>query len=439
METLKKHQVLLLFTLLALSFFAYFPAVTADFASLDDIYILASTNNVSKFNVSTIFNIFTADHLGLYHPLVTLSFAVERLLFGMIPAFYHVDNMLLHLFNTVLVFLIFARLTKSFAVTYIISFLFAIHPVHVEVVAWISARKDTLYSVFYLLAFLLYIKTYDGKKTKTLIFLSSLCFILSCFSKAMAITLPLVLILTDYFQNRLSKKNIRFYLPYFIISAVFIAVGIWSHYRQDMHTTFVFLTLAKNIINAHFHVLFYMYKFILPVNLYCMYHPFYNASAMPPLHILISPAIVYALIFAALLSLKKTKKIFFGFLFFLIVLLPSSGILPMGIAPVADRYVYLAFTGLFFIAAEGAVRLYSGSNKFFKIILIFFAVVLGAALVYLSFNRSLDWQKERFGPPNGQPGSQLLSGNMSDVVKSMEFDKRNEFMKTLAMQRNRES
>lgn len=439
MENFKKHQIILIFLLFTISFFTYFPAITADFATLDDLAILAGTNKTPELTVTNVLKIFTQDHLGLYHPLVTLSFATERYFFGLVPAFYHVNNMLLHMLSTILVFLIFRRLTHSFPITYIITVLFAIHPVHVEVVAWVSARKDTLYSIFYLTAILLYIKTYDKKNIKTLITISSFCFLLACLSKAMAITLPFVLILIDYLQNNLSVKKLKLYMPYAIISLIFIAVGIWSHYRNDIETTFVFLTLIKNILNAHFHVLFYIYKFVLPVNLYCMYPPFYNPYVIPPWYILLSPVLFYLILYYVFLSLRKTKKIFFGFMLFLIVLLPSSGILPMGIAPVADRYVYLAYIGLFYIFAETAVWAYNRSNKIFKILLICLAVITFAILIYLSFNRSLDWQKEKFGPPGGQPGYEktIDNSNMPEVLKSMEFDKRNESMKTLLMQQQK--
>ena len=296
MENFKKHQIILIFLLFTVSFFTYFPAITADFATLDDLAILAGTNKTPELTVTNVFKIFTQDHLGLYHPLVTLSFAAERYFFGLVPAFYHVNNMLLHMLSTILVFLIFRRLTHSFPITYIITVLFAIHPVHVEVVAWVSARKDTLYSIFYLTAILLYIKTYDKKNIKTLITISSFCFLLACLSKAMAITLPFVLILIDYLQNNFSIKKLKIYIPYVIISLAFIAVGIWSHYRNDIETTFVFLTLIKNILSAHFHVLFYIYKFVLPVNLYCMYPPFYNPHVIPPWYILLSPVLFYLLI-----------------------------------------------------------------------------------------------------------------------------------------------
>lgn len=435
MENFKKYQITLIFLLFTISFFTYFPAITADFATLDDLAILSGTNKTPELTVENVFKIFSQDHLGLYHPLVTLSFATERYFFGLIPAFYHVNNMLLHMLSTILVFLIFRRLTHSFAITYIITVLFAIHPVHVEVVAWISARKDTLYSIFYLTAILMYIKTYDKKNTKTLIAISSFCFLLACLSKAMAITLPFILVLIDYFQNRFSIKKLKIYIPYIIISLVFIAVGIWSHYRNNIETTFVFTTLVKNILNAHFHVLFYIYKFILPTKLYCMYHPFYNQHFMPPWYILLSPLMFYTLLYAVFLSLRKTKKIFFGFMFFLLVLIPSSGILPMGIAPVADRYVYLAYIGLFYIFAETVVYAYNFSNKNFKILFICLAVITATVLIYLSFNRSIDWQKDTFGPPGGQPGYyEQPPGNMLHVIKSMEFDKRNEAMKPLLMQ-----
>jgi hypothetical protein len=157
-----------------------------------------------------------------------------------------------------------------------------------------------------------------------------------------------------------------------------------------------------------------------------MYPLFYNPATTPPWYIFVSPLIVYSMILLAFLSLKKTKKIFFGFLFFIIVLMPSSGILPMGIAPVADRYAYLAYIGLFYIFAEAVVLLYGYSNAVLKKVLMFLAIVAAGFLIYLSFNRSLDWHKDTFAPPGGQP--QYLkksSAAVSQSGQSTKFDEIN--------------
>jgi hypothetical protein len=167
-----------------------------------------------------------------------------------------------------------------------------------------------------------------------------------------------------------------------------------------------------------------------------MYPPFYNPLFFPPWYILISPVLLYLILYFVFLSLKKTKKIFFGFMFFLIVLLPSSGLLPMGIAPVADRYVYLAYIGLFYIFAETAVYAYNRSNKILKIFLICLSVLTAVVLIYLSFNRSLDWKKQNFGPPGGQPGYEkpVDNSNLPKILMSMEFEKRNNSIKPLIAQ-----
>jgi hypothetical protein len=106
--------------------------------------------------------------------------------------------------------------------------------------------------------------------------------------------------------------------------------------------------------------------------------------------------------------------------------MPSSGILPIGIAAVADRYAYLAYIGLFYIFAEAIVMLHGYSNAVLKKVLIFPAIIAAVFLIYLSFNRSLDWQKETFGPPGGQP--QYLkksSAAVSQSAESMKFDEIN--------------
>lgn len=398
MNTLKTNQIFLLFLLFFVTFITFFNAIDAKFANLDDSAMVILNKPTAKdLTIKNIANIFTLSHEGLYHPLVTLFYALERHFFGLIPSFYHFDNILLHLFNTLLVFLVFFNLSKSFWTPYIIATLFAIHPAHVEAVAWISARKDTLYSLFYLLSILFYIKSYDVKNKRILIFLSFFCFILACFSKVMAITLPFILILIDYFKYKITIQKVKIYSAYFIISISFAILAVYIHYPENYIITS--FTNTINILNAHFNTIFYIYKFIVPTNLYCMYPDFYNQFTMPPAYIMYSPTILYLMILFVFLSLKKTKYIFFGFMFFFITILPVSGIMKVGFAPVADRYTYLPYIGLSYVVAETLLLLYKSFNNFFKILLIVSGITIFVTLSYLSYNRTLDWKNNDFKAP----------------------------------------
>ena len=185
MLNLKFYQVLLFFLLLFITFATFSPIINAKYSTIDDFVMIRNPNRKALKDISFkhIEEIFKSSHEGLYHPLVTISYSIERTVFGFVPEIFHFDNLLLHIFNVSLVFIIFLIISKSFWISFIVTVLFAIHPTRAEVVDWISARKDTLYSFFYLLSLLCHIKAYTSNKKNILILLSALCFLLSCFSK----------------------------------------------------------------------------------------------------------------------------------------------------------------------------------------------------------------------------------------------------------------
>lgn len=387
---LKKYQIFLLILLSYVTIFAFYPILSAGFVNLDDPVMIVENPYITNLSLSNIKTIFTESYYKLYHPLVTLSYAVEYSFFKLDPYIYHLDNILIHLFNTLIVFLILRKLSKSFMIAYIVSLLFAIHPVHVEAVAWVTSRKDTLYSLFYLLSILFYIKINDGKYHKTFIFLSLICFLFSCFSKPMAVTLPAILILIDYYQDKSIIKNIKIYVPFIIISLFFSWLAIVSHYSPEEREITTLFVRIIDILNTHHNILFYIWKCILPVNLSCLYPNFYNLYTMPPPFVLYSPALLYLIFLSVVFSIKYTKKILFGFLFFIITLLPSSGIMPTGVAHVADRYVYLPYIGLFYLFAEFIRYIYLNYPKI-KNILFLCIICLSSILFYLTYNRTILW------------------------------------------------
>ncbi|MDD3052864.1 MAG: hypothetical protein PHG84_00500 [Endomicrobiaceae bacterium] len=387
---LKKYQIFLLILLSYITIFAFYPILSADFVNLDDPVMIVENPYITNLSLSNIKTICTESYYKLYHPLVTLSYAVEYSFFKLDPYIYHLDNILIHLFNTLLVFLILRKLSKSFMISYIVSLLFAIHPVHVEAVAWVTSRKDTLYSLFYLLSILFYIKIDDLKYHKIFLFLSLTCFLFSCLSKPMAVTLPAILILIDYYQDKSIFKNIKKYIPFIIISLFFSWLAIVSHYSTEEKEITTFFVRIIDILNTHHNILFYIWKCIFPINLSCLYPNFYNLYTLPPPFILYSPMVLYLIFLAVIFSMKYTKKILFGFLFFIVTLLPSSGIMPTGVAHVADRYVYLPYIGLFYLFAEFVRCIYLSYPKI-KFMLFLCVICLSSILFYLTYNRTILW------------------------------------------------
>ena len=402
MTTLKKYQIFLFFLCLGITFFTFINSINSKYARLDDWVMLRSEKRhaLKDLTLKNVINTFKYSHEGLYHPIITISYTIEKTLFGFTPELFHFDNIMLHLFNMMLVFFIFFKITKSFWLSFIVYVLFAIHPTRVEVVAWIAARKDLLYSLFYLSSIFFYIKTYESKKIKTFIFLSIFCFLLSCLSKPMAITLPFVLLLIDFYTNNVSKKRLKYYLIYISFSLGFIFAALIIHYSKEyIDSHFTMFNHFVNFINAHFNILFYFDKLVLPIKLYCMYPFFYNMKTMPPMYILYSPVILYLMIYLAFLSLKRTKLFFFGFMFFLVTIAPVSGILHIGSFAVADRYTYIPYLGLFFIISKVILYLYEKSKKHIKILLMTFCVIVSISFCYLSYKRTIAWKHNVYGAP----------------------------------------
>lgn len=403
MSILKTYQIFLLFFLITITISIFSPMFNAGFSPIDDQRMLKIDHKaLPDISINSAIRIFKSYNEGLYHPLVTLSYSLEKTLFGFASAFFYLDNILIHLLNIILVFIIFLKLSGSFWLSFIITALFAIHPTRTEVVCWISARKDLLYAFFYLLSVWFYIKTYNSVKRKTYMFLSTIAFLCSCFSKAMAITLPFVLMLIDTYTNNFNKQKLKIYFVYITIALIFVFVTINIHYftkynftqHNNIESVFNLFNFSINFINSHFNILFYLDKLILPINLKCAYPYFYDMKTMPPVYILYSPLILYLLIYIVCLSLKKTKIIFYGFMFFIITIFPVIGILPVEAFAVADRYTYIPYLGLFFIFAKLIIYFYN-KKKFAlyikKAIIVLFIITL-IILGNLSYKRTVEWQ-----------------------------------------------
>lgn len=386
---LKKYQALFLVLLSYIVVFAFYPSIKAGFACVDDCVMVGSNPYITSISYENIKKAFTDYYFKLYHPIVTLTYMIEYRFFGEDAYIYHLDNLLLHLFNVFLVFFIFKKLTKSLLVSYIVTLFFAIHPTRVETVFWITSRKDTVFTFFYLLSILSYIEIYESKRTKIFLFLSLISFVFACMSKPMAVTLPAILVLIDFCYDKFDIKKSLKYVPFILIAVIFCFITVNGYYNESQRENFTNYTRAINVLDAHYNILYYLKEFFVPTSSFL--HPqFYNHSLLPPAKVLYSPALLWILLFFVVYSLKFTKKIFFGFVFFVMVLLPSSGVMETGMAPVTDRYIYLAYIGLFYLIAEFVLFIY----KNFQIKPFFvglFVVCMGMVLFYFTFNRCLLW------------------------------------------------
>jgi len=207
-----------LIILLIVGSVTFSPILKNSFINWDDPAQLLENPLVRGFSARNLGKIFTTSVVSEYHPLVTAIFFFEYHLFGPNPYPYHLHSLILHLINGWLVFFLFYRLSDKIPVALAGSLLFLVHPFQVQAVAWISARKDLLFICFYLASFLSYY-FFQSDKKKSLYLLSLLFFICALLSKALAITLPVILLLWIYSEKkRITSRELKGILPFIFLA-----------------------------------------------------------------------------------------------------------------------------------------------------------------------------------------------------------------------------
>ncbi|MFZ4523191.1 MAG: tetratricopeptide repeat protein [Bacteroidales bacterium] len=333
----------------------------------DDQYYIISNSLLKPVNLTAIFS---QNVGGNYHPLTILVLAAEFHLFGLHETGYHAVSILLHLLNVILVFYAVFLLSEKAGIALVAALLFGIHPMHVESVAWVSERKDLLYTFFFLASYIFYLRYTGTNRKKYLAFALGL-FLLSLLSKAMAASLPVLLILTDYYKGRaVNMRSLLEKAPFFLLALIFGVVAILaqksSNYIQDSSV----FTFPQRIVFACYGFVTYLWKLLLPLHL-SAYYPYPQTTGGQIPGIYFACLILFLAIAAAVIySLRQTRKIFFGLGFFSITLFLVLQLLPVGGAIMADRYSYLPSIGIFFLAGEGLFLLWNKKQPWAVILLL---------------------------------------------------------------------
>ena len=388
-----KKNILVLSVVLIVTFLAYLPSLQNGFVNWDDqinIYENPQIINISDWEsfFENAKGIFTTHVMGNYNPLSILSFAFEKMFYGLDrPEWMHLNNIILHLICVLLVFRIVLALGLKLIPAAFCALLFGLHPMRVESVAWITERKDVLLGSFYFLALYHYIKSVrlTFRKRYSLVILFS--FILALLSKIQAVALPLSMLVVDYyFDRKLSLKLVYEKWLYFLLSLVTGIVGIYF-LRVDggIESTSSF-SFARIFIGSYSYVI-YIIKSIVPYKLVPVYsYPaeitlIFYASIVPALAILGS--IYY-------FFLKSKKVLVFGLLFFTFNIMFLLQILGAGQGFIADRFTYIAYLGLFFIYAFGVQWALEKYKKFDKLIYLALFLIL-TVYGYINFQQNKIW------------------------------------------------
>ncbi|OGJ55655.1 hypothetical protein A2706_00100 [Candidatus Peribacteria bacterium RIFCSPHIGHO2_01_FULL_51_35] len=320
-----------------------------DFVLLDDGILIFRNPFIAQLTPWSLKMIFTTYDPELYVPLTLFTYQIEHLLFGFKPFFFHLDNLLLHIANALLVLTITYKISrKNLALAAFVAILFAIHPLHTEAVLWASARKDTLSALFFLLSMDAFLR-YRSRENKKWYIGSIVFFLLALLSKVSVIMLPFIFLMLDVRDKRPLKKSLLEQIPYFVLAMIFGIVAILGKTKNiagsDPLTTL--LLAMKSTV-------FYIAKLFVPLQLSVIYPQTDPVSLMAPEFIaIILGCIALAIIF--FVSLRYAKDVAFGLAFFGLMLIPNySNFLKNNFFYFAsDRYAYLASVGFFL--AIGAV------------------------------------------------------------------------------------
>ncbi len=353
----------------------YYPIRQYEFVYWDDDKNIFENEAVmAPLSAHTTRTIFTTPVIGNYNPLSNWSFALEREVFvprrpgetedqylRRFSAVVHTTNLILHLINTTLVFFVFLYLSSSWQSAWLTALLFGIHPLHVESVAWATERKDVLFGLFFLLSALAYLYYRNVRRRAKLYYWASLwSFVLGLFAKIQTVTLPLTLVLIDYFKGY--KNVLRSVIekwPYFLLSLSFGLLGIYFLAQQGSLDTNERFGLIERFFFANYSLATYLYKFFLPYPLSPLYPYPASLNWMHYLSPIVTVGFFYGLYRAHRLGLRW---VVFGGLWFFVNIMFLLQLLGAGQGYLADRFSYIPYIGLGFVLAEGIFRLSKGTR-----------------------------------------------------------------------------
>jgi tetratricopeptide (TPR) repeat protein len=363
----KKYTYFVIIFLIIVTCAAFGRIAGYDFVNLDDEGYIANNSHIqSGINIDSIQWAFTTRYFDIWNPMVWISFMIDYQLFGLKPGGYHLTNLFLHILSSLLLFWLFNRMTGAVWKSAFVAALFAIHPLHVESVVWISERKDVLSGFFWMLtlcSYAYYTEKPGIKRYIPVVFI----FILALLSKPMVVTLPFVMILLDYWPLKRFESpkgnwllwQIKEKAIFFILSVILIMITIYNPDKSHQEL----FPLSARISNALISFIIYMEKMFWPQNL-SIFYPF---PTQIPIWKVMGASILIAIISAVtIVTAKKNQYLLVGWWWYLITVSPVIGIIQISYSTpygMADRYTYLPSIGIAVMLSWGIPSLIKSEEK----------------------------------------------------------------------------
>jgi tetratricopeptide (TPR) repeat protein len=338
----------------ALAAATFWPVVRNGFAGYDDNeYVTANPRVHTGLTRENVRWAFAAVHSNNWHPLSWISHQVDSSLFGLNPAGHHAVSLAFHVANAALLFWWLAGLTGALGRSAFVAAVFAVHPLHVESVAWIAERKDVLSTFFGLLALLAW-GAYVRKSGALRYFAAVVLFAASLLSKPMLVTLPIVLLLLDYWPL---KRGLRLVekLPLAAVSLLSALAAFWAQRQGGAVAAIEQLPLPLRLANAAVSYAAYLGKTVWPVDL-AVFYPF-PLNGIPQWKVAASLALLATISALAIAFRKRRPWLAVGWCWYVVTLLPVIGIVQVGMQSMADRYMYVPMIGLLIAVAWEAARI----------------------------------------------------------------------------------
>lgn len=342
--------------LVVVTLIVYGGAVRNGLLNWDDNFYITESAFLRDLSWNGIKNIFGAYLVGNYHPFTLLSYALEYAVGGRVdPALMHTTNIVLHAINTVLVFFLGRRLLNHHWGGVLVALIFALHPMHVESVAWIAERKDVLYTCFFCLSLLCYLRYIDAGDRKMYV-AALLFFICSLLSKSAAAALAPLLFAVDHLRGRsISVRSVAEKLPFLGLAVVFGLVALSSQAGAMEESFAPHFPWSQRPIIVLYALAFYTVHFFIPHGLSAI-HP-YPVEPGEPITALVGPAVGVVLVLGSLLFIAYRDRanwriVSGGLLFYVITLAMVLQFFPVGRAIVAERYTYVPYIGLSLIVVK---------------------------------------------------------------------------------------
>ena len=340
----------------------YWPVTGHPFVAYDDeFYVVNNSRVTAGFGWQEVRWAFTTFHEANWHPLTWLSHQLDVTLFGLDAGRHHLTSLLIHTANTLLLFLLLGRLTGLLWRPALVAALFALHPLHVESVAWVAERKDLLCAFFVLLTLIAY-RRYCRQPAWGAYGLALLCFACALLAKPMAVTIPCLLLLLDVwplarFSGRAASARALLLekLPFFLLSLASAVVTIAAQKSGGAVISLESVGFGQRLANGVVATGSYLAKTAWPRKLAPLY-PF-------PLHIPLwqvwgAAAFLGVVVALALWQRQQRPYLAVGLCWYLGMLVPVSGVMQVGQQGMADRYTYLPLIGIFIVLAWGMGELF---------------------------------------------------------------------------------